>query len=110
MYHDVWKAGTMKAYVWVVAESLKCSSINGSSEAIEDRSEDMVGSRAQDAKRALERGQSTVLLELDNVLVGNESASIHFRDQERSRLVTLGWGAHCQRQDGEEDRQTHDDC
>jgi hypothetical protein len=99
-----------QTYIWVVAERLKRVGINGGGEAVEDGLEDVLGGLAQDAQGAIEGGQSAGVFELDNVLIGDESAGVTPGNQERSRLGTLGGGGHCHGQDGEEDRQTHDGC
>lgn len=96
--------------IGVVAEGVEGLLVQAAGEAAEAVLEDVVDVvLGQDAHGVLQRGQRGGVLELDNVLVGDESAGLAAGGEERSGLSALGRCGQHHGQEAEEDRQTHDE-
>lgn len=92
----------------MVTEGLEGLLVELGREAAEDALKDVLRSLGQSSQGVVEGRQGAGILELDNVLVGNEALGISTRSEEGGRLGALGcWGSQHHRQDSEEDGQTH---
>lgn len=96
--------------VGVVAEGVEGLLVQAAGEAAEAVLEDVVDVvLGQDAHGVLQGGECGGVLELDDVLVSDESAGLAAGGEERSGLGTLGRCGQHHGQEAEEDRQTHDE-
>jgi hypothetical protein len=97
-----------RAYIGVVTESLQGLLVELSSETLEEGAVDSIGGSGEDAGDGIvDGGEGGLVLELDNVLVGNKVIALG--GQERGGLGTLGLGSSQDHgQDSEEDVETHD--
>lgn len=91
----------------MVTESLEGLGVERGGETTDGVLVDVLGRLGEDAHSRLEDGERAVILELDNVLVGDESVGITAGNQQRRRLGALGGRAEDGREQGEEDGQTH---
>lgn len=96
------------SHIRVVPKSLEHTLIQVKSKAFEDTVVHVVGLATKGAQSILKNRQGASLLELDDVLVGNELV-IATRNQQRGGLGTLG-GRRSQHhgEDREKQRQAHD--
>lgn len=85
-----WQTATLQSllfrstYIGVGAQKVESRGVQGTGEALEDGAIVVVGTLGENTDGILDRGADGALLELDNVLVGDELLSRRTGLQERS--------------------------
>lgn len=87
-------------------EEVEHLSVKSGSKALEDILEDSIGSTSQLGHGVLEVSKSAALLELDDVLVGDELTA-GLKKRSGLRALLNGGSAEGERKNGEKNRQTH---
>lgn len=97
------------AYIGVVPEDVEGSLVERGRETTESVLVNVLRGLRQNAEAVLEDGKGAGVLELDNVLVGDESIGVTADDERRGSFALGGRRGKDRGQKSEEDRQTHDE-